>query len=118
MEFELIGEQIEAVKTAFPAHSDSIETISAKPNGREIATGSHDHTIKLWDVETMKSTQTLSEHRLLPSYLGKEYGLLIIPLMGLSYSVDLLMAPFFYGTRSRRNQSGLTKGQTRKVEIG
>ena len=59
METELIGEQIDAVNTIFPAHQDSIETISSKPNGRELATGSHDHTIKLWDVETMKNTQTL-----------------------------------------------------------
>ena len=32
----------------------------ANPN--ELVTGSHDKTIKIWDIEMMKSTMTMSGH--------------------------------------------------------
>jgi WD40 repeat protein len=60
---ELIGEQISPVTSILPAHLNSIETIAAKPDGKELATGSHDHTIKIWDPETGKSNRTLEEHK-------------------------------------------------------
>ena len=60
---EMMGEQVDPTATVQPAHLNSIETIAAKPDGREVATGSHDHTVKLWDVEEAKSTRTLQEHK-------------------------------------------------------
>jgi WD40 repeat protein len=33
-------------------HSDDVYSIAFSPDGRMLATGSHDNTIKLWDVAT------------------------------------------------------------------
>ncbi|RKP07775.1 WD40-repeat-containing domain protein [Thamnocephalis sphaerospora] len=34
------------------AHSEAIAAVAASDNGRWVATGSHDHTVKLWDAKT------------------------------------------------------------------
>ncbi|EGR32793.1 WD40 repeat protein [Ichthyophthirius multifiliis] len=45
------------------AHLNSIETLSiSKQNPNTFATGSHDHLIKLWDLNTFKETQLLRGH--------------------------------------------------------
>ena len=45
-------------------HQNSVDCIAANPaNPNEFATGSHDKSIKIWDVNTFKSTKTLLGHQ-------------------------------------------------------
>jgi WD40 repeat protein len=34
----------------FWGHTDSVSSVAFRPDGRQIVSGSHDETIKLWDV--------------------------------------------------------------------
>jgi WD40 repeat protein len=43
-------------------HNGSVNSVSFSPDGKTLATGSSDNTIKLWDVETGKEIRTLSGH--------------------------------------------------------
>jgi WD40 repeat protein len=36
-------------------HTDFISSVSFSPDGKQIVSGSHDHTVKVWDV-TMSET--------------------------------------------------------------
>jgi WD40 repeat protein len=45
----------------FPGHEDAVNSISFSPDGKTIASGSWDKTIKLWNIESGES-QTLSGH--------------------------------------------------------
>lgn len=48
----------------FVEHENSVDCISANPtNQNEFATGSHDKTIRLWDVQKQKSVKTLTGHK-------------------------------------------------------
>jgi WD40 repeat protein len=44
------------------SHSDWVINVSFSPDGKTLATGSVDKTIKLWDVETGKEIRTLKGH--------------------------------------------------------
>ena len=45
-------------------HDNSVDCISANPvNSNEFATGSHDKSIKLWDINQQKSVKTLLGHK-------------------------------------------------------
>lgn len=44
-------------------HTNSVETVKFKPTENHIiASGSHDHTIRIWDINTGKTIQTLKPH--------------------------------------------------------
>ncbi|KAJ5740649.1 G-protein beta WD- 40 repeats containing protein [Penicillium malachiteum] len=43
-------------------HSDWVRTVVFSPNGKQIASGSHDQTIKLWDTTTGDLQKTLEGH--------------------------------------------------------
>lgn len=43
-------------------HGDSISTLAISPNSQLLVSGSHDFTLKVWDLRTGKLLQTLSEH--------------------------------------------------------
>ena len=36
------------------AHTNSIESMASHPSHKSFASGSHDHTIKLWDLAKLK----------------------------------------------------------------
>ena len=45
-------------------HQNSVDCIAANPaNPNEFVTGSHDKSIKIWDVNTFKPTKTLLGHQ-------------------------------------------------------
>jgi WD40 repeat protein len=41
-----------AIQNILHGHSRSVAFITFSPNGSRIMSGSHDHTIRLWDTET------------------------------------------------------------------
>lgn len=43
-------------------HTADVQTIVIHPNGRLLASGSHDHTVRLWDVQTGALLQTFYGH--------------------------------------------------------
>ncbi|TRU36548.1 MAG: hypothetical protein EWV50_03890 [Microcystis aeruginosa Ma_MB_F_20061100_S20] len=43
-------------------HNGNVNSVSFSPDGKTLATGSYDETIKLWNVETGKEIRTLSGH--------------------------------------------------------
>ena len=49
---------------ALSGHTDCILSIDFSPDGNHIATGGADGTVKIWDIRTQKSTQTLDTPRI------------------------------------------------------
>jgi WD40 repeat protein len=43
-------------------HSDNVHSVAFSPDGRTLASGSEDKTIKLWDVETGDELRTITGH--------------------------------------------------------
>ena len=43
-------------------HTESVAAVAYSPDGKQIATGSFDKTIKLWDAATLKEIRTLTGH--------------------------------------------------------
>jgi WD40 repeat protein len=40
-------------------HTDKIDTVAFSPDGKRLASGSQDNTVKLWDVATGKKIKSL-----------------------------------------------------------
>lgn len=55
--------QIGPLKKVHEAHTNSIDSLAVHPNNQIFATGSHDHTIKIWNLDQFKETMTLSDHK-------------------------------------------------------
>src|SRR5260370_27468251 len=50
------------LRHALRGHSDAIFRIAWSPDGRVLASGSHDNTIRLWDGQTGQLLRTLRSH--------------------------------------------------------
>ena len=45
------------------SHTDSVTSVSFSPDGKTLASASHDNTIKIWNLESKKLLQTLTGHK-------------------------------------------------------
>ena len=43
-------------------HGNNVESVCFSPDGKQLASGSHDRTVRLWDVETGACVKTLEGH--------------------------------------------------------
>lgn len=57
-EMYLIGDRL----ATFTEHKESVTSLSFSPDGKTLASGSHDKTIRLWDVDTGTSLKVLTDH--------------------------------------------------------
>jgi WD40 repeat protein len=44
-------------------HGDNVYSIAFSPDGKYLASGSGDKTVKLWNVESQKEVNTLKKHK-------------------------------------------------------
>src|SRR6187200_1550308 len=49
-------------KATFEGHTNFVRSLAYSPDGKTLASGSEDETIKLWDVKTKKEQATLKGH--------------------------------------------------------
>ncbi len=57
-EMYLIGDRL----TTLTEHTESVTSLAFSPDGKTLASGSHDKTIRLWDVDTGTSLKVLTDH--------------------------------------------------------
>ena len=56
------------IKTTFvewknlTGHTGPVRSVNFSPDGLKLASGSDDHTVKIWDVETGNNLMTLTGH--------------------------------------------------------
>ena len=61
----------------FTAHTDSINSISISPDGKLLASGSHDSKIKLWEINTGKQLRTINNENIVYTIVFSPNGSII-----------------------------------------
>lgn len=90
--------QIPAHTKLYKAHNNSIESIAAHPSHQHFASGSHDKTIKIWDVGKFKESATYTDHKYnFILYLEKEFGRLTIRMMEKCWFREVLIKLSLFG---------------------
>jgi WD40 repeat protein len=51
-----------SLERTLTGHSDWVSSVAFRPDGKILASGSHDNTIKLWNVATGREIATLTRH--------------------------------------------------------
>jgi WD40 repeat protein len=51
-----------ALLQTLEGHSNEIKTVTFSPDGKQLASGSYDGTVRLWDAMTGAALQTLEGH--------------------------------------------------------
>ncbi len=67
-------------------HTDWVSSVAFSPDGRTLASGSADGTVRLWDVATGKTIQTLNAHWY--HALLKLFGIPNVAVSSVAFSVD------------------------------
>src|SRR5271156_4426706 len=59
----LLSAQEPRLRATIKAHSSAVWSMACSPDGKMVASGSLDQTIKLWDVKTGKEQATFKGHK-------------------------------------------------------
>ena len=57
-----IGTATAKLKATLEGHTDNVWSVAFSPNGKMLASGSWDQTVRLWDIETEQLLYTLTGH--------------------------------------------------------
>ena len=71
MRLPIIATDWTSRKCPVSGHDDIVLSVCFSPDGKQIASGSRDKTVKIWNASTGKLQSTLRGHRYVPS-LRKE----------------------------------------------
>lgn len=52
-----------SLSEAIPAHTDAVTSLSVEPNGLLLLSGSHDGSLRLWNLESKSCLQEITAHR-------------------------------------------------------
>ena len=58
----ILADLKDGVQRTLQGHSSPVYSVSWSPDGRSIVSGSHDNSIKVWDVSRGTCTATLTGH--------------------------------------------------------
>ncbi|MEQ9411306.1 MAG: protein kinase [Fuerstiella sp.] len=62
-EWYLLHDRLQSGQSSWQAHQEAVYSCSLRPDGRFLAVGSADHTVRLWDLRSRISRRVLSGHR-------------------------------------------------------
>jgi WD40 repeat protein len=98
-------------------HSGLVQSVAVSPDGRTIATGSHDRTVRLWDLAKWKAGEPQPPYRTLSGHTGIVWSVAFSPdgaLLATSGTKDGLL--FLWDTATGRKVQDLA-GHTGELSV-